>query len=718
MSVLSDQRVLEQVPRFTRSTLPDAANYQDVLIIIVEPDGSRGLWRSNGATWLAIGPTSAALSITESIAVSGQTVFPVAAGYAVGLVLVHRNGALYQSSNYTATNGTSIILNSPASAGDEFKVVSFGTSSALAIGAASVSAQRTDLPGSVPTDQSAMNLATIIDVGPNFGYVTGRGMTAAQRIVNANAIIAADAAAAIIGGQIRLPAGPSEIDCGAGSLKPSYGVEWYGHGTLATNIWDYTQPGGVTLDLLGPGTGTPPADRIITTVGRFTLWGDNAGAARQGMRFGYNYRSSPLTSGLSIQNYGHYGVNEAGNSWDTSHDHIQVAGCGRRTNNSSGIYRDPSVTDANDVTWYNPKVEGNGSPGSSAAGGWNMQSPPGGTNRGFNIIGGATQGNAGTVEALFTNMHGMAIIGHYVERTSVSGQVAGFEFDACDGVIYGGTNAAESITYDMNTTNTSAVMTFVWTTETAPQKLAVTNAVVVGVTVRGTGVPTGATVASVQASVGFTLNVPATVTGAANMRYGFALYGHQFKASSRFEVAGLLTSGYLTADIDNQGAIVTTRNMAPATTYRGDASAQYLGDYAPCFAAFLSADQTGVVSGVFTKLQCNSTLYDITGAYDKTTNYRVTPKTIREYHVAGAVTFSTATDQDELIVAIYKNGVLYKLGGRVRTSGTGSHTVPINTEIQVGAVGDYFEIFVRHTSGANKIITSGVDTHWGLGLAR
>ena len=49
-----DQRVLEQVPRFTRSTLPDAVNYQDVLIIIVEPDDSRGLWRSNGASWIKL----------------------------------------------------------------------------------------------------------------------------------------------------------------------------------------------------------------------------------------------------------------------------------------------------------------------------------------------------------------------------------------------------------------------------------------------------------------------------------------------------------------------------------------------------------------------------------------------------------------------------------------------------------------------------------------
>lgn len=58
----------------------------------------------------------AAVTLTATSA--GQTVFPVAGGYASGLLLLSRGGALLAPSEYTATNGTSITLGTAAAVGE------------------------------------------------------------------------------------------------------------------------------------------------------------------------------------------------------------------------------------------------------------------------------------------------------------------------------------------------------------------------------------------------------------------------------------------------------------------------------------------------------------------------------------------------------------------------------------------------------------------------
>ena len=67
---------------------------------------------------------------TEFTATAGQTTFSVPS-YTVGFIDVYRNGALLGSADFTATNGTTVVLASGASAGDLVETVSFYVSSVL-----------------------------------------------------------------------------------------------------------------------------------------------------------------------------------------------------------------------------------------------------------------------------------------------------------------------------------------------------------------------------------------------------------------------------------------------------------------------------------------------------------------------------------------------------------------------------------------------------------
>lgn len=74
--------------------------------------------------------TTAYRTVTEFTATAGQTSFSVPS-YTVGYVDVYRNGALLGTADYTATNGTTVVLASAAAAGDLVAIESFYVSSVL-----------------------------------------------------------------------------------------------------------------------------------------------------------------------------------------------------------------------------------------------------------------------------------------------------------------------------------------------------------------------------------------------------------------------------------------------------------------------------------------------------------------------------------------------------------------------------------------------------------
>lgn len=74
--------------------------------------------------------TTAYRTVTDFTATAGQTTFTVPS-YTVGYIDVYRNGSKLGTADFTATNGTTVVLASGASAGDLVETVSFYVSSVL-----------------------------------------------------------------------------------------------------------------------------------------------------------------------------------------------------------------------------------------------------------------------------------------------------------------------------------------------------------------------------------------------------------------------------------------------------------------------------------------------------------------------------------------------------------------------------------------------------------
>ena len=64
-------------------------------------------------------------TVTESIATAGQTTFYPNGGYAVGYIDVTLNGITLLSTDFTASDGSSVVLNSASAVNDELKFTSY-----------------------------------------------------------------------------------------------------------------------------------------------------------------------------------------------------------------------------------------------------------------------------------------------------------------------------------------------------------------------------------------------------------------------------------------------------------------------------------------------------------------------------------------------------------------------------------------------------------------
>ena len=74
--------------------------------------------------------TTAYRTQTEVTATAGQTTF-TPPSYTVGFIDVYRNGVLLGSADFTASNGTTVVLAAGATAGDLIETISFSVSSVL-----------------------------------------------------------------------------------------------------------------------------------------------------------------------------------------------------------------------------------------------------------------------------------------------------------------------------------------------------------------------------------------------------------------------------------------------------------------------------------------------------------------------------------------------------------------------------------------------------------
>jgi len=109
----------------------------------VAPGTNGNVLTSNGTTWASTTPAAGPATYvrTAFTATGGQTTFTVA--YTVGAVEVFVNGILLNSADYTASNGTSVVLASACLVGDivEFIAISNGSLSlsAVTVGSTAIS---------------------------------------------------------------------------------------------------------------------------------------------------------------------------------------------------------------------------------------------------------------------------------------------------------------------------------------------------------------------------------------------------------------------------------------------------------------------------------------------------------------------------------------------------------------------------------------------------
>lgn len=95
----------------------------------------KGMWTYDGAQWIKASAASQAILVTfEYLATQGQTTFTgvdansVLLAYTVGSIVVTLNGVKLRPGNdYTASNGTSVVLSVGAAAGDDLVIDAFST---------------------------------------------------------------------------------------------------------------------------------------------------------------------------------------------------------------------------------------------------------------------------------------------------------------------------------------------------------------------------------------------------------------------------------------------------------------------------------------------------------------------------------------------------------------------------------------------------------------
>jgi hypothetical protein len=139
----------------------------------------------------------------------------------------------------------------------------------------------------------------------------------------------------------------------------------------------------------------------------------------------------------------------------------------------------------------------------------------------------------------------------------------------------------------------------------------------------------------------------------------------------------------------------------------------------PAFSAYLSANQTPITSGTFTKVQCNTEEFDTASAYDNATNYRFTPQVAGYYQVSGSVNI-TSTTNSEVLCVIYKNGSAAKWGVYLtRAASASDASSVVSALIYLNGTTDYVELYgYVNGTGTLQFIGSQSRTYFQATMVR
>lgn len=158
---------------------------------------------------------------------------------------------------------------------------------------------------------------------------------------------------------------------------------------------------------------------------------------------------------------------------------------------------------------------------------------------------------------------------------------------------------------------------------------------------------------------------------------------------------------------DTSGAItLQAPAVAGSTTLNLPASSGTIALNGPAFSAYRNGNQTGLSSGVYSKINLNAETFDTASCFDSTTNYRFTPN-VAGYYQINATINGTGTNLSYLIASIYKNGS--GIGNGSFSSATASeYSSSVGSLVYLNGSTDYIELYsyVSVTSGTGTINAS------------
>ena len=186
-------------------------------------------------------------------------------------------------------------------------------------------------------------------------------------------------------------------------------------------------------------------------------------------------------------------------------------------------------------------------------------------------------------------------------------------------------------------------------------------------------------------------------------------------------MAKLILNGATSGSITLESPAVSGSNTLslPANTGTVITTGSTFAGTGPAFSAKQSANQT-LTSGVNTKVQFNTEIFDTNTNYDNTTNYRFTPTVDGYYQVTSSIQIEGAVTGGTLLF-LYKNGSVYNTlaynnnGNLINPVATGSCLVYVNGST------DYLEIYVAQSSSGSLTLYGtavGGDNQFSAFLAR
>ncbi len=140
----------------------------------------------------------------------------------------------------------------------------------------------------------------------------------------------------------------------------------------------------------------------------------------------------------------------------------------------------------------------------------------------------------------------------------------------------------------------------------------------------------------------------------------------------------------------------------------------------PSFRVYLTTDTT-ISDNTDTKIPFDAVRYDVGGYFDNVTNYRFTPLIAGYYDITMGCQSAAASDLDDHISWIYKNGV-QETQSRMHLTGVSNDDlfasiIIVKDIIYLNGVDDYVEFYVRFNSedDTSPVINDGINRTYAMG---